>query len=290
MAGFFKFVDYNKVGKGVEKGQPQKNGLMLFLELYVRKFWLLVRLNIMYFVFSIPAILIAIFVTTSLLSLFYVDAFNGMPFMEYFKKDIDFARLFTVMITFMSVFFGIVVVGPVFAGFTKILRSFSREEPAFIWSDFKDCAFANLKQSIAISLINLFSGLFIVFDIYISLYMNVTNKTAGTSLVFTVITFMILIIGLIFLMMQIYIYPMMITFKMSIKDIYKNALLFAFMRFIPNLLILIICFVIFALTFIYYLVGLILLPLITLSTVGFILTFYADRQLRKHIDKNQTQG
>ena len=77
---------------------------------------------------------------------------------------------------------------------------------------------------------------------------------------------------------------MLVTFSLSVKHIYKNALIFAIIKFIPNLGILFLCFVLSALPFLIYLpVAIILFPVIILSTVGFITNFYAYPTLEKYM-------
>ncbi|MCL2035163.1 MAG: DUF624 domain-containing protein [Oscillospiraceae bacterium] len=48
MAGIFGFFDYSKPGKGVEKDEPQKPRFLYFWELFFRKFWKLIQLNLLY--------------------------------------------------------------------------------------------------------------------------------------------------------------------------------------------------------------------------------------------------
>ena len=38
-----------------------------------------------------------------------------------------------------------------------------------------------------------------------------------------------------FLVMSMYIYPMIVTFRLTLKQLYKNAMLFAFIKWLPNL-------------------------------------------------------
>lgn len=53
MAGIFGFFDYTKPGKGVEKDEPKKPRFLLFWELYFRKFWKLIQLNLLFVAFSL---------------------------------------------------------------------------------------------------------------------------------------------------------------------------------------------------------------------------------------------
>lgn len=74
----------------------------------------------------------------------------------------------------------------------------------------------------------------ITVDIYIYGALNSQGSLYSIANIF------IVIILVIYLMMHMYIYPMMVTFKFTIVQLYKNALLFALMKFLPNLGILIV--------------------------------------------------
>ena len=56
MAGFFGLFDYNKPGPGVDKNGPQKKGIVIFFELYFRKFWKLILANLLYVLVSLPVV------------------------------------------------------------------------------------------------------------------------------------------------------------------------------------------------------------------------------------------
>ena len=52
------FFNYDKPGKGIEKDAPKKKGPFLYLELLWRKLGKLILSNILYFVLSLPVILL----------------------------------------------------------------------------------------------------------------------------------------------------------------------------------------------------------------------------------------
>ncbi len=58
MAGIFGFFDYSKPGKGVEKDEPQKPRFLFFWELFFRKFWKLIQLNLLFIAFCLPIVTI----------------------------------------------------------------------------------------------------------------------------------------------------------------------------------------------------------------------------------------
>ena len=85
-----------------------------------------------------------------------------------------------------------------------------------------------------VALINTVVTVLVLFDIYFYISYRTEN------LIITAASVLIIVAFLVFMMMSMYIYPMMVTFNLSIKQLYKNSFLFAIMKFIPNLLILIV--------------------------------------------------
>lgn len=265
MAGFFGFFDYTRPGPGVPKDAPPKPRIVVFFEIYSRKFWKLVSLNLMFFIFNIPA----------LIAMLYVSQFFIQKMMSS-----DPIQDLILRLVLGSVFLCIpvITVGPVQAGFTYILRNYSREEHAFLWWDFKDAAKRNFKESVIISLIDLVATILVGLDLNAYFALNQNN-----SLLLTVASGFIIVAFIVFIMMHMYIYPMLVTFKLSIKQLYKNAFLFAMMRFLPNLGILLLCTALIVASFWNTIIGIVLLPLITMSTIGLIINYYVYPALKKHI-------
>lgn len=267
MAGFFGFFDYTRPGPGVPKDAPPKHPIIVFFQVFSRKFWNLVKLNILFMLFNLPA-LIAV-----MLAMGYI--FQN-PMFEDAISDLIMRFIFGSILICIPV----ITVGPAQAGFTYVLRNYSREEHAFLWWDFKDNAILNFKESIIISIIDLV--VVILFGININFYL-----TNGSNNILTTIASTLLIMAFtIFIMMHMYIYPMLVTFKLSIKQIYKNAFVFALMKFIPNLGLLLLCILLIFLSFLNTIIGIVLFPLLTVSTIGLIINSYVYPKLKKYmIDK-----
>ena len=91
MAGFFGLFDYTKPGKGVDKNGPQKKRFFHFFELYFRKFWKLITLNLIYILFCIPIVTIgpATAAMTYILKNHTMErpVFLWSDFLEAFKKN-----------------------------------------------------------------------------------------------------------------------------------------------------------------------------------------------------------
>ena len=248
MAGIFGFFDYSKEGRGVYPDDPPKGPIATFFSILGRKFWKICSINLMYIVLSLPALLLSF-----LGSSYVVQAFLPNLTAESLAKALesagvtlqegvtllDFAniQILQVYVLVAMLMFGLslIVVGPVLAGVTYVLRNYSREEHAFIWMDFKEQARKNLKQSLVSGAISLVVTL--LFIINFAFYSNSTFVSAGLLRVFlqTIIT----ILFILWCFMQMYLYPMMVTFKLTIRQMFKNCLLFSIMRLPLNILMMI---------------------------------------------------
>ena len=73
MAGFF---NYSKAGKGIKKEDLDKSGVGLYFDIFGRRLWKLMTLNLMYLAVSIPAIIIVYYITTYLFT--YLMSLTGV--------------------------------------------------------------------------------------------------------------------------------------------------------------------------------------------------------------------
>lgn len=266
MGGFLGFFDYNKPGPGVPK-EEHKSAVVVLFEIYMRKFWNLAKLNLMFFVFNLPA----------LLSVLYLSQI-------YMKRTLSDSLGSNLVSGFMlgTVFLciPIITVGPAQAGFTYVLRNYARQEHAWIWSDFKEHALKNFKQSLIICLIDFVVVLIVGIDINVYLAVKNANVFVLIGSGFLILSFIM------YLMMHMYIYPMLVTFNLNVRQIYKNALIFAAIKFLPNLGMLVLCIGILIASFLVPFIGFVLFPTIMISTIGLITNFYVYPNLKKYMIDN----
>ncbi len=256
-------ANYNKPGPGVDKDAPPKPRFFIFFEVLKRKFWHLLRVNMMFVLFNIPALLAAFFVAEVFLQKIKIDAGGiGDFYLRFFL-----AALITMM--------PVITFGPVQAGFTYILRNYSREEHSFIWWDFKENFVKNFKQGMAITGIDIV--IMYILGIAINFYTGQSGllSTAATSFVFLSLV--------IFVIMHLYIYPMLVTVHLSIKDIYKNAFIFTILKFLPNLLFFILNIAIAYAAFYNVLIGLVLYIFLLPSFIGLMNNFYVNPIIKKYV-------
>ena len=270
MAGFFGFFDYTKPGPGIPKNAPPKSRPRIFFEVFGRKFWNIIKINLLYTIFNIPG-LIFLFIGTQFM-------FPNIMF-----NDVEIDLYLRLMFGAFFVCFPVLCFGPAQAGMTFCLRNYAREEHAFIWGDFKEHGMKNIKESIAICLIDF--GAFLLLCIAINFY----GQLISQQKIWALFTFGVIALAfLLFAMMHLYIYPMLVTFHITVRQIYKNALIFATIRFIPNIGILLLCAAIVIATFLITEIGVLLFLLITSSLIGLIINFYAYPTIKKYmIDRIQ---
>lgn len=248
MAGIFGFFDYTKEGKGVYPDDPPKSALSTFFSVLGRKFWKICTINLMYVLLSLPVLILAFFsasfVVQSFLPGMTVDNLvkiftdSGLSLQEGVTMQ-DFANIqilqMYIITAMLMVGLSLVIAGPVHAGVTYVLRNYAREEHAFVWLDFKENAKKNLKQSLLSSLLSIF--LTFVFVINFSFYSS--GSFISNDILRTFLKSLVVVLFILWCIIQMYLYPMMVTFKLTLRQLLKNCLLFSILRLPLNILLLI---------------------------------------------------
>ncbi len=200
------FNNYEKPGPGINKNAPRAKGLKLFFELYSRKFGSYLQLNFFYFTSLIPAIAIVWYFVMMLLN----DLVN-------LGEDTLIAATFLAFILSVVICcaFGL---SPFSAGFHYILRNFSFEKHAFVFSDFIEKFRQNKKNAIIMFIIDLVAVLAII--ILFRFYLIISF---GNTFFMVPLTLLVLI-SVVYSLMTPYKWTMLVTFDMNKRTIYKNAL------------------------------------------------------------------
>ena len=228
MSIFSRLTHYDRPGPGVDKDGPKKPRIVVFFEVFFRKFFNLCKLNLL-FMIPVVAVIAIIYLLMNLLLMVGIN------------------NLFVALIPVVLIF-------PFVAGLTYVTRNYAREEHAFIFSDFKDSVKENWGKFLAHGIITY--ALFCLFYISISFYSANLSTNQFYYIPFCLCVFM----ALITLFMQFYIPLMIVTFDLKLIQIYKNALIFAFAGALIIVLVLLWIFLAFA--FISFLVNFTVYPLI----------------------------
>jgi len=300
----FKFLDFTKDGKGIEKDAPQKRAFFRFWSRFWEKRYRLIGANFLY----LPSAIISLFVATLVFlvaaSLFVtlegsdnaISQFlqNRESATEMARQTIIIVIAFTAIITTVVPIFA---VGPFYAGFTYLLRSIVTENPVFLWHDFKTKARSNFKLGLKVGLTNFVAGFFLMVDA--AAYMAISNNSQGQfsnvpSFILFIAIAVILFLSLLLMMVNLYAYPIMVTFNVTYKQLYKNAIILSLIRWIPNLLILILNAVLIALPFLFMfgnstlVIPTVLYIFITPAFIGFLNNFYVNNTIQKYLIDNES--
>lgn len=277
--GFFNRMMYGRSDRpDLLVEDMAQNKFQLFFEILGIKIWELIKLNLLLIVFLIPLLAwsyinyqaLSVMIETSEAAAF---GFSGVEF-DNLK-----------MTYLLGLIPCLVIAGPALAGINFIIRNYTQERHAWLWSDFVEQMKANAKQAILYMLI---LGVVLYFgDRMVSIY------SAMESNVITVIMKTALMIFLsFFFMSSLYIFPMMVTYDMKLRHLIRNSLMFTLARLhfsvlfwvlvlLPGALLLLL-----SVFWSYGIIGLLIYYLIFGFTFGiYIINSYTNATFAKYMNK-----
>ena len=238
---------YGKSGKGdFKKDDLPDNRWQLFWEMLRVRFSALFRLNLMYVVVWLPAIIVIMMTLMSGISNLntimaardgtltkqteqsageenapsytekQIAQFKAMNPADYLQSTV-----FTLLLILIPC---IAITGPCTAGVSYVVRNWARDEHAFIWSDFKDAVKENWKQALITSAITS------VIPILIYVGWRFYGQMAQKSAVMILPQILVLMMGIIWALCVTYMYPLMVTYTLSFRDLVRNSLLLGLAR------------------------------------------------------------
>ena len=219
----FGFNNYTKPGKGISKEDLNKSGVSLYFDIFFRRIWKMMTLNLMYLLTSIPAIVISF-----LLSTYFLMSAASLAGVDVVKNS---SSLGILSFLFAIVFFQITGSGPASVAKNYVLRKYVNDTHSWVVSDFFENIKRNFKQGIAVYIIDtlMLSGLLLAYIFY-SL---VLKNSMGSAL-----SVVIIISAAVFVMIQMYVYQLVASVELKVKHIYKNALAFAIIKLPWNIVVL----------------------------------------------------
>lgn len=261
--------------------EHEKRGFFAYINIVFQKFIPLMNLNFLFLAFALPYILVLFWIspltvqTVSQMSEGVSALFAGFAAKEAITADILLRFLFAVSVT---VLWG---AGPASAGIAYVLRNYSRREHAWVWADFIGSIRENFWQSVLVLFVDivaifLFSGAFRFYAVMFTGSMQIVMLVA------------LGVFALIFTFMHFYIYQLMVTYEDSFFTILKNALMFAMLKSVPNLLLFALNFGITAALF-YYIQLFALVPYVIILMILLALTihFYSSRTIARTLEADE---
>ena len=238
---------YGKSGKGdFRKEDMPENRWQLFWDTLRTRLSSLFRLNLMYMIVWLPAIIV---MTTSFLNLVtntntILAAQDGTLKQQVEETagqenaitytDEEIARLAGINPAdyMQSVLYRmllllipcIAITGPFTAGISYVTRNWARDEHAFIWTDFKDAIKLNWKQSLVISVI---TGLLPALA-YIS--WQFYGQMSASQPFMVIPQVLVLMLAVIWALCVTYMHPLIVSYDLKLRGIIRNAFLLGVAR------------------------------------------------------------
>lgn len=271
------FRPYNyKDRPDIDPDAPQKHGFFVFWEIYARKFWRFVSLNLIYFAFTFPLLILFYLTANGYMAQIAVNEFEDLlPGLSIFASVIQYipSSLYLPL-----VILSILCYGPITMGVTYVLRNFAREEHAWI-SDVFLQAWKNVKQG-------LFFGLLDVV-IIILLVSNITRQISPED-TYTTLRFVIRYaswaILVFYLFMRHYTYMIAVTFDLKISAILKNARIFIILGFFRNIWALLACLIIWVAALLTSaIITMVSVPFLVYSLTGFVVVFVCYPVIKRYM-------
>lgn len=259
------FNDYESAGVGISKNAPKKTGIKLFFEIYGRKFWKILEINLLYSLFFIPFVLSGV-----------PPIFPGVVFLL-----LDNATVALIISTIFLLIF-LLTIGPATAGITKIMRNYVLEKHAFIIADFFKAFKQNFKKSAIIGVID-FIVLLSVWAGYYIYPALATNYGKTWIYIPMIVSFSLAIVVM---MMNFYAFLMLIATDLSFKNLIKNSFALAFVELKRSFITFFICVVILVAVFllvIFVPVTAFIIPFFPLATLAFIICFNCYPVIQKYV-------
>ena len=285
--------------KKVDYVEEEHGAFYNYLYTFKTYFLTITSANFLFAVFNIPMMLVAAFLVVAFLPLAnpvfipenFVAALEelGIAGNESIN-DVGAGaadQLYFIIVVFAVMFFvgsTLLSIGPFQAGFAQIYRNLYRKESVFFFSDFKAGMTKNWKQSLAAMVVSIVGTVVMLFAI---VFYHNQGTTFGTA-----ISTLFVVMFLIFIIVQNFVFQQIVSIDIPLKKIYKNSILFFILKFGPCfgligvviVFLLLIPFLLFiSTTYFGYAVAVILYMTILLGFVQYTLAYYGQSLIEEYI-------
>jgi uncharacterized membrane protein YesL len=271
MSGFINNYYYGKAGKAdfTPENLPDSRS-KLFFEMLRIHFSGLCAVNLFYLIFCIPALLWTL---------------TFLPVLMAAEQDIQsvWGNLTIYLIGMVPC---LTIAGAGAPGLMYICRNWARDQHAFLVSDFKDQVKANWKQGMVVGLVN---GLSLLISYVAVMYYS---QMAQGGLLWVIPEALVVMMLALWWMINMLIFPMMVTYDMNLRTLIRNSALIAAARLPWSILFLLGAFLVPVVIAVFvpygYLVMILIYLVVGFALTGFIYSSYAvscfDRFLNPKIE------
>ena len=240
---------YGKSGKGdFRKEDLPQNRRQLFADTLKTRLSALCRINLLYTLIFLPAIIVTMIFYTQFLSgssnLLMIQENDYASYVqkvqesegEVWISEEDYNRIKNEGVNYTDMTDNllfrwliwlipcIAITGPFTAGLSYVTRNWARDEHAFIWTDLKDAVKENWKQSLVLSVITS------ILPVAAYVGWKYYGSMAERSVVMMVPQVLVVLVGVIWAISITYMHPMVVTYELKLKDVIRNGLLLGIAR------------------------------------------------------------
>ena len=177
------------------------------------------------------------------------DVASESPIKRFFTEFIHrFWQLVLLNAIYLLACIPIITIGPATAAMNYVCRNFSQAKPAYFFSDFIEKCKEHFKQGILVGIIQLAVGALLS----TSLYSWVYGEFDAPAIFRTVAVVVIFIFGYLLLFGSFYMYPMMVSFDLKIKQLIRNSVILALTQFWRNIVIFLVLAALLLLTYLFW--------------------------------------
>ena len=218
---------YSKPGPGVDKDAPKKKGPFLYMEILTRKFIKILQLNLIFSAVSIPWMILLYILGTVCTQGLVTWVASGVQVEGLDAAQVEGLFSAVVRVLFVTVAWLCIGSGPASAGYSYVTRNFTREEHAWVASDFFEKLRENIKYGVIVAVIDI---LVIFFGINAAAFYYSSYLGTGSMMWFAMFC-LICIIMFVYAAAHFFIYQIMVSFECTFRSLIKNALLLALAKF-----------------------------------------------------------
>ncbi len=177
------------------------------------------------------------------------DVAAESPIKRFFTEFLHrFWQLVLLNVLYLLACVPIVTIGPATAAMNYVCRNFSQAKPVFFFSDFIEKCKEHFKQGLIVWLIQLAVGALLVGSFF-----SWTDEGFNASEGFrTAAVIVIFVFAYALLFSSFYIYPMMVSFDLSVKQLIRNSVILAVTQLWRNIVIFLVLAAFAVLTFLFW--------------------------------------
>ncbi|SDX88222.1 hypothetical protein SAMN02910264_00914 [Ruminococcaceae bacterium YAD3003] len=248
----------------------------------------LMAANVLFILFNIPSILLSYFLSSSFVFVFS-RIFNWDSLLRNDDDVTSYWMYMLLIIFFINALVSscLICIGPFQAGFSNLYKNIRNGSSVSLFSDFKSGLKNNVGKSIGAMIIGLLATFISL--LAVSFYINFNKYLA---MLFVILMFALVLI-------QNFVYQLIVSTDLSLFKIYKNAFLLLLIRFIPNIGVSLVVFVFYIAVPFYLLMSASYLTLgifvflysfLCISWVQYFLNSYTRRLIERFVKESATEN